>query len=305
MSAGRISLCLSGTNMHLAYIDLNGFPYEHIQTPDGAWTARLAVPNPDRTVFQAVRLVKGAGALLFLIGLDTAGRLCCITNDEEAGWAGNFSRLPNQTDIAFTCFDAVGAEDGGLVVVAVSASQQCYTQSTPDGVNWTQPGWSNRPTSSYSYPSDPYGISESYEAPFPPTFSTVAIRWVPPWEAGPGAPVIAGLTPGPHENLPLVLCTDANGNWQWDDMPWITETTYHRGTGEPITIKSLPYKAVIRDLYFGPILLLLGTDGNLYCNTPADGSPFDWTHPDKRGIRPEHLELGGAAAHAVSGQKGV
>ena len=278
MSARRISLCLSGTDLHLLYLDLDGFPYERLQTPDNIWHARHAVPNPNRTTFQAVKLVQGAGSLLFVIGLDTAGRLSCIASDEEGRWAGDFARLPNQSGIAFTCFDAVGVGDGGIVVVAVSTGQVAYTQTTLDGVNWSQPGWSNQPTSSYPYPSDPYGVSENYEAPFPPTFMAASIGSSQPWEDGLGAPVIAGLAPGPHENFPVVLCTDENGDWQWGDVPSISETTYHRGTGKQITIKSLPYQAIIRDLYFGPILLLLGADGNIYCNIPTDDLLWDWTH---------------------------
>jgi hypothetical protein len=278
MASGRISLHFSGSSTRLAHLTPDGLPFEQLQTPDGAWRDAQAVPNPDQTEFKAVKLVRGIGSSVMLIGLDSSGRLACSAGDEHGNWAENFIWLPTQAGMTFTCFDAVWTDLEGIVVIAVSTANVAYTQSTADGVTWTQPGWRNRPISPYPYPSDPYGVSERYQGCFPPTFTTVAIRSSSPDDGGFGAPVIAGLAPVPNENIPLVLCTDKSRNWQWGAVPAIRETSYHRGTGEKIDIESTPYAAIINDLFFGPALLLLGADGNIYCNVPTDGRLDNWTH---------------------------
>jgi hypothetical protein len=307
MSAGRISLWFNGGgngNLHLVFLDaLTNLPFEFIQTPDNVWGTKNPVPDPDRPsiTFQAIKLIQGVGSVVMLIGLDTGGRLWYTTSNDNGGWATNFTRLPNEGNVNFTCFDAVTNVNEGIVVVAsgqaTGTGEMSFTQSTKDGVTWSQPwgngsvgiaGWSNTPnqSSSYSYGDVRSGI-QATETPFyptfPPTFSNVAISNNSPESEGDSAPVIAGLTSvfaGPSGGgwlvVPLVLYTDTDGNWQWSLVPSVQITS--AGAHFRATWQVPPYPVPISDLHLGPVLLLVGADGNVYYDTSNGGLMSSWSY---------------------------
>jgi hypothetical protein len=295
MSAGKISMYFSGTNLHLVHLDANGSPWENIQPPNNEWGPKKQLPNPDQIVFQAIRLVFAFGsATVMLIALDvppgasagSPGRLWFATSDDQGNWS-NFNRLPNQSGLNFSCFDAVQNVNEGIVIAAVS-NGVAYSQSAPDGVTWSQPSWSNQPT-----PSEPYSWWSStgqvygpqiYTTPWPPNFSAVSIANNGPVHEEDSAPVIAGLLPttviagstGEQGAAPLVLYTDTNGDWQWGSVPQASvQIDWRRQTW---TYNPPPYPVALVDLYLGPILLLVGSDGNLYFDQPTDGLDSNWTY---------------------------
>jgi hypothetical protein len=325
MSAGSISLWFNagggpeGGNLHLVYVDAaTGFPYEYLQTPNNVWSAKKAVNNPDETVFQAVKLVQGIGSTVMLIALDNTGRLRYTTSDDNGHWADNFTMLPNESKIDYSGFDAVWNVNAGIVVVAVGPGPVAYTQSTSDGATWSQPGWSNRPTSfsPYSFTNFDGGWTvQPWDAPWPPNFSPVAISNNGPVREEDSAPVIAGLANGvpaagsyqeygpPIFNLitaPLILASDVNGSldWQWSSVP-SSQTPGYTTSGPALMTNAPPYPVGVSftDLDLDPILLLLGTDGNLYYDAPTGGLPSTWTYnqalPNPDGLSFTKAKVGG------------
>ncbi len=319
MAAGKISLYYSGTNLHLVYLQNDDSAWEYIQTPNNTWSAKNQLPSAmPPGGFQAIKLVQGVGSTVMAIGLDTSGPnstggvLWCATSDDNGNWNG-FTQLPNNVndqEIYFSSFDAVsGLSPQGVVVAAISPNGTTYTQTTPDCVNWTQPGWSGPANNSTPYnqilQAWPKGIKPPTPySPWPPSFSQVAagVAGAVQSSGGPSAysnfPVIAGLDPNLEDerNTPLPLFGTAQSSinalsWQW---PWSLPSTTQQelvlvepGNQEKMEPFNVPaYPVSFKDVFYynsttwwGPILLLLGNDGQLYfIEAAALGAPESWNY---------------------------
>jgi hypothetical protein len=301
MSAGKISLWLNRSgfennsgNLHLAFLDAAGALWEYLQTPDNNWNSKQSISSPDKITFQSAKLVQGIASTVMLIALDTSGGstglLWYATSDDNGDWS-NFTQLANQDETKFSCFDAVFIPYLGVVVGAVSEDEGLtYTQTTTDGVTWSQPGWNNQPVSPLLYsffgaaPNEP---PIAYYPPWPPQFNNVVMGDNGDVRQGDNAPLIAGLAKVPSggaqaSNVPLALYNDSsNDNWQWSVVPTVQKAT----TGGEWTANYPPYPVSFSDLYFaggqgsyGPFLLLLGTDGNIYFIIATNGGVDDWTY---------------------------
>jgi hypothetical protein len=245
-------------NLHLVFLE-SGVAWEYLQTPNNQWGKVNGLPTTG-TVLQAVKLVQcyegGSSPILMAIvldntGIDNTGQLWFATSNDSGNWSA-FGKLPNGSSYMFKSFDAVFIPFIGVVLAATTANGTTYTQTTSDNMNWSQPGWNNRPSA--------FGTGS-----WPPQLFEVVIGDNGRVHEGDNAPLLAGLFSG----APHVLYNDSsNENWQWSQIPAVPAPDFPIAFNVSFCEGQGPYS---------PLLFFVGYGQQIYCAMPS-GGPSSWSY---------------------------